>query len=51
MIALTKDRSGGGKFDCAEVFVSATIALIGPYPETSCVWKDDTNQGGGETLD
>eukprot|EP00392_Amoebophrya_sp_AT5.2_P007108 g7122.t1 len=35
-LQLKKDRSGGGKFDCAEVFVSATIALIGPYPETSC---------------
>ena len=29
----------------------ATVALIGEYPDTSCVWKDDTNAGGGETLE
>ncbi|CAD7972506.1 unnamed protein product [Amoebophrya sp. A25] len=47
----TKDRSGGAKFDCAEVLVPATVALIGEFPDTSCVWKDDTNAGGGETLE
>ncbi|CAD7924048.1 unnamed protein product [Amoebophrya sp. A120] len=47
----TKDRSGGAKFDCAEVLVPETIALIGTYPETSCVWKDDVSEGGGETLE
>ncbi|CAE7270283.1 METTL21B [Symbiodinium sp. CCMP2592] len=31
-----------GLFDCARVFTDPTILLLGPYPETECIWMTDS---------